>query len=309
MKPVIRSCLCLMLVLLASCSNASKPFSLSVKALTGERLTPPSQVNSGSNRENLQHARLAYDQDPNDLDNIIWLGRRTAYLWRYREAIDIYTKGLDKHPNSPELYRHRGHRYISIRQFGRAIKDLERAAELVVGRPLQIEPDGIPNRLNQPLSSLQFNIYYHLGLGYFFKGDFADAATAFESCLEWSVNPDLKVATIDWLYMTHQRLGEPTKAREYLAQVSRDWELVENDSYFQRVLLYKGDKKPEDLLQVEGGDLESELALVTQGYGVANYYYYNGQKNKALALLQRIRSTNYWSAFGYIAAEAELARW
>jgi tetratricopeptide (TPR) repeat protein len=79
-------------------------------------------------------------------DHYIWLGRRTAYLGRYREAIAVYSEGLQKHPDSYRLYRHRGHRYISIRRFVRAIADFEKAAALAAGKPLEVEPDGAPNR-------------------------------------------------------------------------------------------------------------------------------------------------------------------
>jgi tetratricopeptide (TPR) repeat protein len=57
----------------------------------------------------------------------IWLGRRLAYLGRYRDAIDALTKGIAKHPTEARLYRHRGHRHITIRKFALAIADGDRA--------------------------------------------------------------------------------------------------------------------------------------------------------------------------------------
>ena len=64
---------------------------------------------------NLAAAKAVYDKNPDDADAIIWLGRRTAYLGRYREAIAIFSKGVEKHPADPRMYRHRGHRYITVR--------------------------------------------------------------------------------------------------------------------------------------------------------------------------------------------------
>ena len=55
-------------------------------------------------------------------------------------------------------------------------------------------------------------------------------------------------------------------------------------------------------------DLANELNLVTQGYGVANWYLYNGQTEKANEIFDMIVQNSYWAAFGYIAAEAELNR-
>ena len=69
-------------------------------------------------------------------------------------------------------------------------------------------------------------------------------------------------------------------------------------------MMYKGVKKPEDLLGA-GGD---PVAAATLAYGVANWYFYNGRKAEAKALFERIITGANWMPFGFIAAEAELAR-
>jgi hypothetical protein len=46
----------------------------------------------------------------------------------------------------------------------------------------------------------------------------------------------------------------------------------------------------------------------TAAYGVANWHLYNGRRAEAEELFRRIVSGGQWGAFGYIAAEAELAR-
>ena len=102
----------------------------------------------------LDEAKNNYTQNPS-ADNLIWLGRRTAYLGHYENAIDIYTKGIDQYPKDARFSRHRGHRYISIRCFNLAIKDFKKAARLTRGKPNEVEPDGLPNALNIPTSTLQ----------------------------------------------------------------------------------------------------------------------------------------------------------
>jgi hypothetical protein len=47
---------------------------------------------------------------------------------------------------------------------------------------------------------------------------------------------------------------------------------------------------------------------VTTAYGVANWYLYNGRRDEAERLFRQIIASRQWGAFGYIAAEAELAR-
>jgi cytochrome c-type biogenesis protein CcmH/NrfG len=46
----------------------------------------------------LAEARAAYEKNRDDADALIWLGRRTAYLGRFDEAIKLYTEGVRKHP-------------------------------------------------------------------------------------------------------------------------------------------------------------------------------------------------------------------
>ena len=103
-----------------------------------------------------------YQANPNNPDAIIWLGRRLAYPGQFKEAIDVFSEGIRKFPNDARFYRHRGHRYITLRRIDLAIKDFKQAASLVKGKPDELEPDGQPNARNIPTSTLQFNIWYHL---------------------------------------------------------------------------------------------------------------------------------------------------
>lgn len=258
----------------------------------------------------MQIAVRNWEADTTSIENLIWYGRRVAYLGRYNEAIDIFSEGIARFPDSPELYRHRGHRYITIRQFGKAIQDFEQAAALAKDLPVTTEPDGLPNKLNIPLSSLQFNIYYHWALAHYLRGEFEEAARQFENCQLYANNPDLIVAVVDWLYMTYRRLGREKDATALLNLISDDMVIIENDAYYQRLLFYKGEKKAEELLNLDagGGLSEDLLSLVTQGYGVGNWYLYNGDTLKAREIFDRVTSTAYWSAFGFIAAEADAQR-
>jgi Flp pilus assembly protein TadD len=55
--------------------------------------------------------------DPKNIDLMIALGAAQAKVWRYREAIETYTAAIELAPSDARLYRHRGHRYISTRQY------------------------------------------------------------------------------------------------------------------------------------------------------------------------------------------------
>jgi tetratricopeptide (TPR) repeat protein len=255
----------------------------------------------------LDEAQKNYDLDPNNVDNIVWLGRRLGYLWRYNDAIDVFSKGIRIYPNEPQLFRHRGHRYITIRQFDLAIKDLKNAARLIEGKPDEIEPDGIPNAPGIPTSTLHTNIWYHLGLAYYLKGDFDAAQEAYVKCLAAAKNNDMRVATLDWMYMTLRRLKRDDEAAKLIEQITPDLEIVENHAYHRRLLVYRGLAKPETLAPNEKST-DRDLDLATYGYGLGNWHLLDGRPEKAKAIFESVVAGQYWSAFGFIAAEVELAR-
>jgi len=277
-------------------------------SLLGKPLFPPVLGEEARTRleQNLARAKAEYEANPRDAEKIIWYGRRLAYLSRYREAVDVFSKGIAIHPSEPKLYRHRGHRYITLRQFDKAVADLSQASKLIAGQKDEIEPDGRPNKLNKPLSTLQFNIWYHLALAHYLRGELPKALAAYQECMKVSrSNDDLLVATSDWLYMTYRRLGKSAEAAAVLKPIHEKMEIIENDSYFKRLLMYKGLLKPEAVLDPANSD---DLAIATQGYGVGNWYFYNGQKDKAVALFEKLVNGKEWAAFGTIAAEADLKR-
>jgi tetratricopeptide (TPR) repeat protein len=255
----------------------------------------------------LDEAQKNWLADSTSEDAIIWYGRRLSYAGQYNEAIRIYSNGLIHHPDSYKLRRHRGHRYISIRKFNEAVVDLEEAAALTQGLPDEIEPDGLPNALNQPRSSDQTNIWYHLGLAHFLKGSFSKSATAFENCVRLSTNDDMRVAATDWLYMCYRRLGRQDRADRLLADIRPEMDIIENTSYHKRLLMYKGEIAADSLLEAAVNE-QNSLDLLTQGFGVGHWYLVNGDQGRASRIFQLITMQDNWAAFGYIAAEAELKR-
>lgn len=286
--------------------QASLPPGAEAVSLFGKPLVPPqpSPEVRQTMEARLAEARTAHERAPTDPEAIIWLGRRTAYLGRYQEAIAIYTKGIERHPRNAKLYRHRGHRYISVRQFDRAIADLEKAASLIAGVPDEIEPDGLPNARNTPTSTSHSNIWYHLGLAYYLTGDFGNALRAYHECLTFSKNPDMLVATSHWLYMILRRLDRPEDAAKVLDPIRPDLDIIENGSYHRLLLMYKGLIPPDVIMEKASAGLE----LVTSGYGVGNWHLYNGRREAAVAIFRKILQSDQWAPFGYIAAEADLKR-
>jgi tetratricopeptide (TPR) repeat protein len=275
-------------------------------SLLGEPLHRPALAPETRARleRDLAEARAAHERDPGDADAIIWLGRRLAYLGRYREAVEVFGEGARRHPADARMLRHRGHRHITLRQFDLAVADLERATELVRGRPDEVEPDGAPNRYNIPTSTLHSNIWYHLGLAHYLRGDWERALAAYRECVRVSDNDDMRVATADWLYMTLRRMGRDAEAAEVLRPIRREMRILENHAYHRRLLMYRGELPPDSLLAPDADALQ----MATQGYGVGNWYLYNGRPERAREVFRAVLSHGNWPAFGHIAAETELRR-
>ena len=266
----------------------------------------PAGPDSAQKEADLAAARADLARSPNDPEKIIWVGRRLGYLWRMREAIAVYTDGVRAHPERAALYRHRGHRYISTRQFTAAIADLERAAQLLRGRPEEIEPDGVPNARNIPLTTTAFNVWYHLGLARFLTGDYEGAVTAYgETMAHARGHADNLVAASDWMYMALCRLGRRQEAARLLDPITTDMEIIENSAYHRRLLLYKGELLPGQILDP---GVASSLEVATLGFGLGNWYLDRGDSERARELFRQVVATGQWPSFGFIAAETELAR-
>ena len=255
---------------------------------------------------NLESAARNAVSDPS-VDNFIWYARRKGYLGRYKDAVDALTIALEKFPSDARIYRHRGHRLITLRCFDDAVRDLKKAAALTKGKSDEIEPDGIPNAKNIPTSTLQSNIWYHLGLAYYLKGDLKRALKAYEKCAKVSKNSDMRVATAHWQYMTLRRMGKKVAAAKLLGQFQGNIEVIENDDYLTLIRLYRGERDAEELAKILGREAKT-LGSASLGYGLGNWYFYIGETEKGLDIFRKIVGGDQWASFGYIAAEAELAR-
>lgn len=302
----------LLLIVLSACSPSEKeskePLPI-VTGLDGKQYFEPqrSAASQAKLDSNLNVAQKNFEADPSE-DNYVWLGRRLGYLYRYDDAIKTFTEGLEKYPSSYKLFRHRGHRYISLRNFGKAIADLQMAASIMPRQPLEIEPDGQPNKMNIPLSSVQFNIWYHLALAHYLQGDFESAEQGYLECLDVSDNDDLLCATADWLYMTYRRMDRADHAAKVLDLIHEDMKIIENDSYYLRLQMYKGMLPADDLLKVSADNTDVDLALATQGYGVGNWYLCEKDSARAVEIFKQVTAGKHFAAFGFIAAEADLHR-
>ncbi len=277
-------------------------------SLLGDPLRRPALDPAFAERQQrlLAEARTRLEANPDDVDALIWVARRTAYLGRFREAIGVLDRGIREHPDEARLYRHRGHRYITLRRFEDAVADLEHAAALIEDAADSVEPDGLPNPRGVPRTTTHFNVWYHLGLARYMTTAYPAAEQAMRRALEVARNDDSRVAASYWLYLALRRQGRDSRAGAVLRPIHEGLDIVENHDYQRLLLMFLDRREPDEVLAEV--DPDDERGFVTTAYGAANAHLYAGRAHRATGLLREIVGTDAWDAFGYIAAEADLAR-
>jgi len=264
--------------------------------------------------ELLERAVERLEREPGDVEAHVWVGRRLAYLGRYRDAVRVYTEALERFPESSRLLRHRGHRNITLRRLGAAVDDLTRAAATARAEADFFEEDGLPNQWDIPRSTHRFNVFYHLGLAHYLRGEHRRAMAAWEEGLDAAVTTDdMLVANLYWMSNAAVRLGDPDRAMELARRARPDMEILENGAY-QRLLLARAAGTSEALLSEasealpDGPGADRPVDWITLAYGVSVSRELVGAESSAAALREIILESGNWAAFGYIAAEADAAR-
>ncbi|HYT64340.1 MAG TPA: tetratricopeptide repeat protein [Gemmatimonadales bacterium] len=244
----------------------------------------PAGVEYRSQRDTgaIARAESALAADPRNVDRIIQLGIAQSGVRQYREAIETFSRGLKIAPHNALLYRWRGHRYLSTRQFDRAMDDLIHGARL---------------------DSTIYGIWYHLGIVRFAKGDFVGAVNAFTRALPIAPDSGERAGATDWLWMSLSRAGRAADAQALLDR--RPDSIPAGNAYMQRLRLYRGQVAPDSVLTPAD---TSDITVATLSYGIGNWYLVRGDTTRARAWFERSIESGGWPAFGFIMSEIELRR-
>ena len=246
--------------------------------------------------KDVEIARAVLEIAPEREDSYIWLGRRLAYLNRFDEAIEVFTRGLEKFPDSYKLLRFRGRKLARTRQFEAALADYTRGIALVEGIQDSYEPDGLINARNQFLGSYRSNLHYYHAQTSWAVGDYATTLAGMErSASEPLVqNEDHQIAIRYWRYLALRKLGRHEEARAAVADTPQDLELLENDSYYDGVRFLQG--------RLDAGAVLAKGDAVSS-FAVAMEHLFRGELADAERLLERIIAD---SPQGFWPAESEL---
>jgi len=237
-------------------------------------------------------------------DDYIDIGRYYISGSRYQDAIDHYTRGLEAYPDSFKLRRHRGHRYINVRELDKAIVDLKEAVDLMSDTSSEVlEYDGS----GKATGTYEHWVWYHVGLFHYLNENFAEAALAYEKCAATAIDNKGLVGATDWLYNAYQKGGNSTEAARVIDAIPADIEADRNHPYFHRVMVYKGVEKPVELLDFDKPAEAWTGRDITLGYGIANWYKFNGDEDTAEQIYEKILETPFWNSWAYVVTDKEQA--
>lgn len=209
------------------------------------------------------------------------VGAAQAARRQYLEAIATYTQALRVAPDVAVLYRWRGHRRLTVRDFIGARQDLQTAAQL---------------------DSALYGAWYHLGVVDFVNGDFGDAVRAFRRALPLAPDAAERAGSTDWLWQSLSRRGLHGEAQALLA--GRPDSIPVENAYARRLRLYRGEIGPADVIVPRD---TADVQRATLAFGVGSWFSVRNEPTQAADWFTRaLEATEGWPAFGYIGAEAAL---
>jgi len=215
------------------------------------------------------------------LENALSLGAAQSAVRQYRAAIETYTQALRHWPDAAVLYRWRGHRRLTLRDFVHAREDLQIAIDL---------------------DSTLYGAWYHLGVVEFINGDFDAAAAAFRRGVALAPDAGERAGSTDWLWQSLSRVGRHAAADSLLR--ARPDSIPAGNAYANRLRLYRGEIGPDALFTASD---TAGVQRATLAFGVGSWYAARHEPERAREWFERaFREDDGWPAFGFIAAEAQL---
>jgi tetratricopeptide (TPR) repeat protein len=256
-------------------------------------------------KDSLRRDVLAeYEADPVSLELGTTVGRRLVDMGQYRDALNWYTREIEKNPKYLPNYRHRGELYYHLQKIDSARIDLEKAKNMSLNEPNMIEYGIDATRDHTPVYNSHFNVFYYLGLLHYLEGDYEVASRTFGYAMNYSENPDLKSIATFWLAMTFKKLGKEGQTSRVIENVDPEEKIVENKAYHDLVTMLQGYKSMKDVLDAYSSAKPDQSA--TANFGVAMWLMFDGQEKEAKKLFDKVVNQQYWMSDVYPIAQKEL---
>lgn len=249
--------------------------------------------------------RRALAQPANDAATIL-LGRRTAEMGRYREALAIYSDGLELDWGDARLFRRRGELLLLLREPDEAVKELKRAVKRAATAPTAREFTETDAGEFIGTGVLHASLLL-LGIAHHIRGEPREAIVALAEAARLATEPDEITAATAWLYLALRRANRLREAAAVLAALPGDFGVTLRKPELRLLLALRGDL-PFDSLRREIATTSDRSIELLYLYGLAVTLESSGQADESRALLDEIRRNDFWGDLVAVAAEADLAR-
>lgn len=305
---------CCLLPLFSACTGRPVQYTVVVPT-TAEAISflgdtlwslPLDQQSGPARARRIREARERSDKQPYDLEIALELARATAAMGRLRDAVTVLTEASGVHTLDPRIYQRRGELLLWLREPDLAIKDLQRAGSLVIGRPI------LPGTAETPLgerslTTLQYRTALLLGAAFYCQARYAAAREAFAEAVAWAITAEERSESLLWLFFSVRRIDGGAEAPAVLDAVQDRWAIGTRRREIELLLAYKG--------RIPSDSIVARALVATSGdralysYGVAYYLsLLASRRDEAETWLDFARTATGWTSLPYLAAEADLAR-
>ena len=228
-----------------------------------------------------------YNQIAEDANAWFLYSKQLGEKQDMRGAVNALSRAIALEPNCGIYYRWRGHRHLNCGDIEDACADFTMATRLI--------PDN-------------WDAWYHLALCCVVLGRREYACYAHKRA--WEIGKDeendgARIAIINWAWINLSLMGKTVEANALLEKyITPDLDAGEDGVYLRMCLAYKGDLPLEDLLKPDEKDSEPVLCVMTQAFGLANYYRIKGDEAKFKETIDYIveEGKSAWNCFGYASA-------
>lgn len=235
---------------------------------------------SGINHDCPEHISMMLE----NIEKIITEDKNNRSL--YTKAIEEYSRLLARSPFDYLIYRYRGHRYLSLSKYNQAAADLELACRI---------------------NPFYWKSWYYLGMISYYNIEYQQALYYFNQSLNF-IGKDTNYisAIVNWTFLCLCHLDQKEQAQKLLNPFTKNGD-EGHQVYPNLILLHNGQKTSSEIEAIFNSGELSDTSYISFGFGLAKFYYFNNEKEKAKHILVKLLNEGKaWYALAYKACESDI---
>lgn len=234
-------------------------------------------------------------------------GRYLAEMKQFSSATQVFEELVYSDPDNIRFNRQLGYCYFVLGESARAVYFLKKASVLLEGTP--IIKYNLFIRLTMPkhnYHSLQYNIWYLLGIAYYVEKNYDKAITCFKNSLKFASVINLKVMSSNFLYMAYNRAGNHALAKDILNSVSKISNMRSARVHLKSLQIYQKKSDPNEIATGIKKRYFKEEDFTILLYCIGNYHLLNKDFGAARMVFGRVIDEGNPYTLGYILAQADI---